>query len=140
MRSRRLRLLILASSLAAPRVLLLPAPVHATSGGGQDLPWNAPLQTIIDNLTGPTARVAALGAAIVAIFTLLFGREDGMARTVAKVVLLISCLVGLPSLMSTLGLSGATAHPDALDYIVIAAPSAVLLVGFLLSLLSRRAA
>ena len=132
MKSRRFRLVFLIASFAAPLALLLPESAHATAGGGQDLPWNAPLQTIIDNLTGPTARVAALGAAIVAIFTLLFGREDGMARTVAKVVLLISCLVGLPSLMQTLGLNGATAHPDSLYYVVLAAPPCALLVTVLL--------
>ena len=40
-------------------VLLAAAPAAHAGTGGADLPWNAPLQTVTDNLTGPTAKTIA---------------------------------------------------------------------------------
>lgn len=79
----------------------------ATSGGG--LPWESPLSTIKDSLTGPVAGVISLVAIVVSGVALIFGGDfSGFVRGLINVVLVISIVIGASSLLSNLfGSSGA---------------------------------
>lgn len=79
----------------------------AASGGG--LPWESPLNTIKDSLTGPVAGVISLVAIVVSGVALIFGGDfSGFVRGLINVVLVISIVIGASSLLSNLfGSSGA---------------------------------
>ncbi len=80
----------------------------AASGGG-GMPWETPLSTIQDSLTGPVAGVISLIAIVVCGVALIFGGDfSGFVRGLINVVVVISIVVGASSLISRLfGTSGA---------------------------------
>jgi type IV secretion system protein VirB2 len=80
----------------------------AASGGG-GMPWETPLSTIQDSLTGPVAGVISLIAVVVCGVALIFGGDfSGFVRGLINVVVVISIVVGASSLISRLfGTSGA---------------------------------
>ena len=48
------------AGLAALALLVFLVPAEVIAGtGGTDLPWNTPLQNLLDNMTGTTARILA---------------------------------------------------------------------------------
>jgi type IV secretory pathway VirB2 component (pilin) len=89
-------------------LLVVAAPAFAGGGGG--LPWETPLQTIANSLTGPVAFVISLLCLLGAGAALAFGGQmNDFLRTILIVVLVIAILVGGASLLTLLfGASGAT--------------------------------
>ncbi len=91
-------------------VLILTAmalPSLAIETGGGDLPWNEPLTTLMDNITGPTATaVAVIG---VAVFLLVWAvSSDNRALFgVAKAIAALSVIVLLIPFLNTLGITSA---------------------------------
>lgn len=66
----------------------------AGGGGGGGLPWEAPLQTLANSLTGPVALGISIIAMAAAGGTLIFGGELGeFTRKALLLVLAISFLV-----------------------------------------------
>lgn len=66
----------------------------AGGGGGGGLPWEAPLQTFANSLTGPVALAISIIAMAAAGGTLIFGGELGeFTRKALLLVLAISFLV-----------------------------------------------
>lgn len=54
------------------------APELWAGGTGTDMPWNTPLQTLLNNLTGPTARtVVGIGTAVAGYQWIFGGHEKG---------------------------------------------------------------
>jgi type IV secretion system protein TrbC len=106
--NRRLRL-----ALAAAVLLLLAAvPAHAGTGG-QTLPWNTPLQNLLDNLTGTTGKaIAGLAVAAGGIVWAL-GHSEAALKKSGGILIGIGLLLGAPSLITTLGFTGAVAGPPA---------------------------
>ena len=84
----------------------------ASMGGG--LPWETPLATIKDSLTGPVAGAISLVAIVVAGAVLIFGGDfSAFVRALINVVLVISILIGASSLLSHLfGVSGAVVRGE----------------------------
>jgi len=80
----------------------------AGSGGG-GLPWEGPLQTLANSLTGPVALGISIIAMAAAGGTLVFGGElSEFTRKALLLVLAIAFLVGGAGFMSALfGVSGA---------------------------------
>lgn len=80
----------------------------AGSGGG-GLPWEGPLQTLANSLTGPVALGISIIAMAAAGGTLVFGGELGeFTRRALMLVLAISFLVfGAAFMTSLFGVSGA---------------------------------
>ena len=77
---------------AASVVLVVAAELALASGTG--LPWETPLQTLQQSLTGPVAMVIAILAMAVAGAALVFGGEMGdFTRRIMMVVLGISVLL-----------------------------------------------
>jgi type IV secretory pathway VirB2 component (pilin) len=89
-------------------VLSLPAVAHATgTGGGADMPWTGPLQSLLDNLSGPTARVLAglgfvIGGAIWA-----FSRSEEGARRFGQVIIGAAIAIGAANIVTALAFTGA---------------------------------
>ena len=78
----------------------------ASTGGG--LPWDTPLQTLQNDLTGPVATAVSVLALFAAGAALVFGEEMGpFIRRVLLLVVAIALLVLGTNLLSALGLTGA---------------------------------
>ena len=51
------RYLVVGAVLALAFVLLPHVAVAASAGGGAPMPWTGPLESLLNNLSGPTARI-----------------------------------------------------------------------------------
>lgn len=97
---------ILASSLLGV-LTLHPSLAHAASAGG-NLPWDTPLQTLKNDITGPVAFTISLLAMVACGAALVFGGEIGeFVRRIIMLVLVASFVVGATNLASLLGITGA---------------------------------
>ena len=79
-------------------VVLLPALSHASGSG---LPWEGPLQRILDSISGPVAKVAGVLAIVLTGLGLAFGEGGGLMRKALGIVFGLSIAFSA----STFGLS-----------------------------------
>ena len=77
--ARRALLAVTASVIA----LTIAAPAHA---GGSSMPWEAPLQSILESIEGPVAKIVAVIIIIVTGLTLAFGDTSGGFRRLIQIV------------------------------------------------------
>jgi type IV secretion system protein VirB2 len=63
--------------------LLATAPAYAS---GSSMPWEAPLQSILDSIQGPVAKVISVIIIIVTGLTLAFGDTSGGSRKLIQIV------------------------------------------------------
>lgn len=77
--ARRAMLAATASVIA----LTFAAPAHA---GGSSMPWEAPLQKILESIEGPVAKIVAVIIIIVTGLTLAFGDTSGGSRKLIQIV------------------------------------------------------
>ncbi|MBI1254632.1 MAG: conjugal transfer protein TrbC [Hyphomonas sp.] len=82
---RATRRLIMTAALA----LLLAAPAHAAGSG---MPWEAPLEQVVDSITGPVARAAGVIAIVLAGITITFSEGGSGVRKLAFVGLGIAIM------------------------------------------------
>ena len=84
--------------------LLLPVAAHAATGGG-GLPWETPLQTLSNSISGPVAYGVSLIGLVVCggVLIMMGGELNHFARTVIQAVLVISFIVAGKNTMSTFG-------------------------------------
>ncbi|PQM25919.1 conjugal transfer protein TrbC [Sphingopyxis lindanitolerans] len=61
----------------------LSAPAHA---GGSSMPWEAPLQSILESIEGPVAKIVAVIIIIVTGLSLAFGDTSGGFRRLVQIV------------------------------------------------------
>ena len=54
--------------------------------GGSGMPWEAPLQQILESIQGPVAKIVAVIIIIVTGLTLAFGDTSGGARKMVQIV------------------------------------------------------
>lgn len=81
-------------------------PALASTGGG--LPWDTPLQTLQNDLTGPVATAVSVLALFAAGGALVFGEELGLfVRRALLLVIAIAFLVLGNNFLTALGLTGA---------------------------------
>jgi type IV secretion system protein TrbC len=91
-------------------LLLLAAPdaAEAAASGGGGLPWETPLETLRDSITGPVAYAISLMGVVVAGATLVFGGEiNDFVRRIIMLVLVISLIIFSTNILSTLFNAGA---------------------------------
>ncbi|MBI3437045.1 MAG: TrbC/VirB2 family protein [Proteobacteria bacterium] len=69
-------------ALIAGVLVCAAAPAYAAGSG---MPWEAPLQQVVDSITGPVARAAAVIAIIVSGIGIIFGEGGGGIRKLAFV-------------------------------------------------------
>ena len=94
-------------TLLVALALLAPVAAHAATGGG-GLPWETPLQTLGNSISGPVAYGLSLIGLVVSGGVLIFmGAElNHFARIVVQVVLVISFIIAGKNTMSTFGWGG----------------------------------
>jgi type IV secretion system protein TrbC len=80
----RLRFLRTAASLAVSNLaLLMTAPVWAA---GSNMPWEQPLNQILQSVEGPVAKIIAVIIIVVTGLTLAFGDSSGGFRRLIQIV------------------------------------------------------
>lgn len=80
--SRIRRHVSMATSAALLSMMLAPA-AHAS---GSSMPWEAPLQSILQSIEGPVAKILAVIIIIVTGLTLAFGDTSGGFRRLIQIV------------------------------------------------------
>jgi len=79
-------------------IFILPMAAHASGSG---MPWEGPLQNILDSLTGPVAKIAGVSAIVITGLALAFGEGGGLMRKILGIVFGLSIAFSA----STFGLS-----------------------------------
>jgi len=73
----------LASASIVVLAALTAAPAHAS---GSSMPWEQPLQQILNSIEGPVAKIIAVMIIIITGLTLAFGDTSGGARKLIQIV------------------------------------------------------
>jgi type IV secretory pathway VirB2 component (pilin) len=63
-------------------IIAIATPAYASGSG---MPWEGPLQQILDSITGPVARAAGVIAIVIAGMGIMFGEGGGGVRKLAMV-------------------------------------------------------
>jgi type IV secretory pathway VirB2 component (pilin) len=71
------------AGVALAAVTLLTAPAHAA---GSNMPWEQPLQQILDSIQGPVAKILSVIVIVVTGLTLAFGDTSGGFRRLIQIV------------------------------------------------------
>ena len=74
------RISLLAATAA---IVALSSPAFAA---GSKMPWEAPLQSILESIEGPVAKIIAVMIIIITGLTLAFGDTSGGARKLIQIV------------------------------------------------------
>ena len=104
-------------------LLLLVAPVaaFATTAGTSGLPWEGPLETFKNSITGPVALSVAILALCVAGAMLIFGGEiNNFARMSVYIVLVAGLLVSANNVFATLYGTGAVVSTGLIPHSLMA--------------------
>lgn len=89
---------LLHSALLSALLLSLAVPAHAA---GSSMPWEAPLQSILDSIQGPVARIVAVIIIIATGLTLAFGDSSGGFRKLVQIVFGLSIAFAASSFFLT---------------------------------------
>ena len=100
--------LVVGVGLALAFVLLPPVACAASTGGGAPMPWTGPLQSLLNNLSGPTARIIGALAFVVGGALWAFTRHEEGARRFAQAVVGVAIMIGAANIVSALAFVGAT--------------------------------
>ena len=73
----------LGAALAVASLTVLSAPAYAA---GSSMPWEQPLQQILDSIQGPVAKVIGVIIIVVTGLTLAFGETAGGFRRLVQIV------------------------------------------------------
>jgi type IV secretion system protein TrbC len=79
----------------------------AGAGGGGAMPWTAPLQVVLNDLSGPTARVIAGLAFCIGGLMWAFTRMEEGGKRFAQVVIGIAVAIGAANIVNALAFTGA---------------------------------
>lgn len=93
----RLRSAMSALTLSAS-VILITTPAFAA---GSSMPWEAPLQKILDSVEGPVAKIMAVIVIVVTGLTLAFGDTSGGFRRLIQIVFGLSIAFAASSFFLT---------------------------------------
>lgn len=99
--------LAVAFVVAACLSILTPAVALASSAGGPVMPWTAPLQTILDDLSGPTARILGALAFVIGGAMWAFTRHEEGARRFGQAIVGLAIMIGAANIVAILAFSGA---------------------------------
>ncbi len=95
-------------ALAAVLVLLPAVVCAAPTGGGAAMPWTGPLQSLLDNLSGPTARIIGALAFVVGGALWAFTRHEEGAKRFGQAIVGIAIMIGAANIVAALAFVGAT--------------------------------
>jgi type IV secretory pathway VirB2 component (pilin) len=94
----------LAAALTAAAIATAPA---LAGTGGSDLPWNQPLTTVVNNLTGPTAKTLAALAFVLGGAMWAFTSHEQGAKRFGQALFGVAIVLGAVNLVDALGFQGA---------------------------------
>lgn len=95
-------------SLATTALIMLPAiALAAPAGAGADMPWTGPLQSLLDNLSGTTARILGALAFVVGGAIWAFTRHEEGAKRFGQAIVGIAVMVGAANIVNSLAFVGA---------------------------------
>ena len=98
---------VLIGCFFALALMVLPAIAHASGSG---LPWESPLQKILDSISGPVAKVVGVLAIVLTGLGLAFGEGGGLMRKALGIVFGLSIAFSASSFgLSFFGFSGGCA-------------------------------
>src|ERR1700709_809890 len=98
---------LILSGIVLGAVACHPNLAHASTAGGS-LPWDSPLTTLRNDITGPVAFTISLLAMVACGAALEFAGEiNEVILRLIMVVLVAAFLVGVTNLASALGITGA---------------------------------
>ena len=86
---------------AAVAAMLLLAVALRAQAAGSNMPWEAPLQSILDSIQGPVAKIVAVIIIIVTGLTLAFGDTSGGFRRLIQIVFGLSIAFAASSFFLT---------------------------------------
>jgi len=92
--ARHLPLLLIAAAIAAA----ISSPAFAA---GSNMPWEAPLQSILESIEGPVARIVAVIIIIITGLSLAFGETSGGFRRLVQIVFGLSIAFAATSFFLT---------------------------------------
>ena len=75
--------------------------VGPANAAGSNMPWEAPLQTILDSIQGPVARIASVIIIVVTALYLAFGDTSGGFRRLVQIVFGLSIAFAATSFFLT---------------------------------------
>jgi type IV secretion system protein VirB2 len=84
------------------------APAAFASSAGSPMPWDTPLQNLLDNLTGPTARALVLIAIVGCGLLWAFTRNEEGLKKLGQVAFGGAIALGAVALLASLGFASAT--------------------------------
>lgn len=94
--------------VAVAAVLCTPAVAYAAgAGGGAAMPWTGPLQTLLDNLSGPTARIVAGLGFVIGGGIWAFSRSEEGAKRFGQIVIGAAIAIGAANIVTSLAFVGA---------------------------------
>ena len=102
------RYLLVDVVLALASVLLPHVAVAASAGGGAPMPWTGPLQSLLNNLSGPTARIIGALAFVVGGALWAFTRHEEGAKRFGQAIVGIAIMIGAANIVNALAFVGAT--------------------------------
>ena len=102
------RHLLIGAALVAAVALLPSAALAAPVGGGAAMPWTGPLQSLLNNLSGPTARIIGALAFVVGGAMWAFTRHEEGAKRFGQAIVGIAIMIGAANIVTALAFVGAT--------------------------------
>lgn len=102
------RAVLFGAVLCAVSVLVPHVLCAASSSGGADMPWTGPLQSLLDNLSGPTARIIGGLAFVVGGALWAFTRHEEGAKRFGQAIIGIAVMIGAANIVSAFAFAGAT--------------------------------
>ena len=88
--------------------VLTPAVAYAAgAGAGAVMPWTGPLQALLDNLSGPTARIVAGLGFVIGGGIWAFSRSEEGAKRFGQIVIGAAIAIGAANIVTSLAFVGA---------------------------------
>jgi type IV secretion system protein VirB2 len=81
--------------------------IAAPAGAGADMPWTGPLQSLLDNLSGTTARILGALAFVVGGAIWAFTRHEEGAKRFGQAIVGIAVMIGAANIVGALAFVGA---------------------------------
>jgi len=98
---------LIASVSTLVTIALLPMVAHAAGLGGAEMPWTGPLQALLNNLSGPTARIVAGLGFVIGGGIWAFSRHEEGAKRFGQVVVGAAIAIGAANIVTSLAFVGA---------------------------------
>lgn len=88
-------------------ITLTASTAQASTGGNAPMPWDTPLQNLLNNLTGPTARALVIIAIVACGLLWAFTRNEEGLKKLGQIAFGGAIAMGAVAMIASLGFSGA---------------------------------